>query len=37
VFADAIAAMSREGGSKSLTHAGLGVVIRWLNKSTRPD
>ncbi len=33
LFAEAIAAMARESGSKSLEQAGLGVVIRWLGKA----
>ncbi len=33
MFAEAMAAMSRESGSKSLMQTGLGVVIRWLNKT----
>jgi len=33
MFAEAMAAMSGESGSKSLVQAGLGVVIRWLNKT----
>src|SRR5258708_30068075 len=36
MFAEAMAALAREGGSKSLMQTGLGVVIRWLNKSPRP-
>jgi len=32
MFAEAVAAMSGESGSKSLVQAGLGVVIRWFNK-----
>ena len=31
LFAEAVAAMSAESGSKSLVHAGLGVVVRWLS------
>jgi hypothetical protein len=33
MFAEAIAAMSGESGSKSLVQAGLGVVIRWLGRT----
>ena len=33
MFTEAIAAISGESGSKSLVHAGLGVVIRWLGKT----
>jgi hypothetical protein len=32
MFAEAMAEMSAEDGSKSLVKAGLGVVIRWLGK-----
>ena len=33
MFAEEIAAMSGENGSKSLVQAGLGVAIRWLSKA----
>jgi len=33
MFAEAVAAMSAEGGSKSLVQTGLSVVVRWLKKT----
>jgi Zn-finger nucleic acid-binding protein/uncharacterized protein YbaR (Trm112 family) len=33
MFAEAVAAMSADGGSKSLVQTGLSVVVRWLKKT----
>ena len=33
LFVEAIAAMAGASGSKSLVHAGLGIIIRWLGKT----
>ena len=32
LFAEAVAAMAAQSGSKSLVHSGLGVIVRWLGR-----